>query len=91
MATKLQSKAQKKYAGFVSLVEQVAEELYSKGEWQAAEENGGPLNLEHYEMLQEVYDAAYGRDPDAFNGIQWINSEYDMPAWVRPGVEWEPA
>jgi hypothetical protein len=91
MATKLQKKAQETYADFISLVETVASDLYSKDEWEAAEQNGSPLNLEHYEMLQEVYDTAYGRDPDAFKGIQWINSDYGMPAWVRPGVEWEPA
>jgi hypothetical protein len=91
MATKLQQRAQKKYAGFIGLVEGVAAELYTKDQWEDAIDNGSPLNLEHYEMLQEVYETAYERDPSAFKGIQWINSDYGMPAWVRPGVEWEPA
>jgi hypothetical protein len=89
MATKAQKQAKKAYAGFIDLVEGIAAELYTQSQWEDAIENGSPLNLEHYEMLQEVYDTAYERDPDAFKGIQWINSDYGMPAWVRPGVEWQ--
>ena len=83
---------QKKYAGFVSIVETIASELYSKKQWEdvTADESNHGLNMEHLSMLEEVYSTAYTRNPDVFNGIQWINSDYGMPAWVRPGVEWEP-
>jgi hypothetical protein len=90
MATK-QQRAQEKYADFINLVEGVAAELYTKKEWLAAEEKGSPLHLEHFSMLEEVYSLAFERNPDAFKTIQWIDSEYGLPAWVRPGVEWQAA
>lgn len=88
MATK--TKKKERFAPFLNLVEAVAEELYTKAEWQEAIDNDGPLQMTHLEMLSEVYDKAFERDPEAFGNIQWINSEYGMPAWVRPGVEWSP-
>ena len=89
MVTKTQRQAERKYAGFIQLVEAVAAELYTKEEWDEAATDGTPLHINHLAMLTEVCDTAFHRDPDAFKGIQWINSDYDMPAWVRPGVEWE--
>jgi len=90
MATKTQTKHQQKYAGFISLVEGVAEELFTKDEWLEAEQDDG-LQLEHFGMLSEVYSTAFERDPEAFAGIQTISSDYGLPAWVRPGVEWDAA
>lgn len=89
MTTKTQRRAERKYAGFIQLVENVAAELYSQDEWEEASNSDSPLNVDHLSMLSSVYATAYGRDPEAFNGIQWINSDYGIPAWVRPGVEWE--
>lgn len=88
MATKTNN--EQRYAGFLSLVEAVAAELYSQDEWKQASEDDKGLQLDHYNMLSEVYTTAFERDPSVFKGIQWINSEYGMPAWVRPGVEWTP-
>lgn len=89
MTTKTRRK-QKQYSGFVNLVEAVAAELYTEAEWKEAIENDSPLGFEHFDMLTEVYELAFRREPEAFDSIQWINTEYGMPAWVRPGVEWEP-
>jgi hypothetical protein len=85
MTVRRKEDPQLKYAGFISLVEGVAEELYP-GASKVADEN--PLALD---CLSHIYDTAFERNPDAFKGIQSIDSEYGLPAWVRPGVEWEPA
>ena len=89
MVTKTQRQAERKYAGFIQLVEGVAQELYTQDEWSKASEDDSGLNIEHLDMLSTVYSTAFQRDPDSFKGIQWINSDYGIPAWVRPGVEWE--
>lgn len=75
----------KKYSGFVTLVESVADELYSKDEWEQAE---GSIFFKT-DMLGNVYQTAYERNPNAFDNIQWINDDNGCPAWVRPGVEWQ--
>lgn len=81
------TKTQKKYQSFVSHIETVAADLYSKNEWDAAREEGG-LQMTLLDMQSTVYDKAFETKPETFNGIQWINSDYGVPAWVRPGVEW---
>jgi len=89
MQTQKQRKYQRKYKGFVSLVEAVADELYTKKQWDDARE-ASPLQTVMLDMLENVYDTAFTRQPETFNGIQWINSDFGIPAWVRPGVKWEP-
>lgn len=82
------STTKQRYSGFVTLVESVAHELYSKSEWEEAEAD--PCFLLKTDMLTNVYDTAFTRNPKAFDNIQWINDDNGMPAWVRPGVEWSP-
>lgn len=90
MQTKTQKRNQQKYKVFLNLVDNVSSELYSKKEWEEARAES-QLGLQVLEMESNVYDTAYEREPEAFKGIQWINSsDSELPAWVRPGVEWNP-
>lgn len=85
------TKKQKKYQAFVSHIESVAADLYSKDEWDEARKDTGSLGMELLDMQTNVYDKAFETKPETFNGIQWINSDFGIPAWVRPGVEWSPS
>lgn len=87
-ATKKRRNNQHKYASFATLCEGVAAELYSQAEWDKVNGNEAYISSAYHEMLSEVYDLAFERKPEAFEGIQWINSDDGIPAWVRPGVEW---
>lgn len=84
-----QKSAQTKYKDFISLTERIASELYTDEEWsEARKESEVGIGLSLLNMQSSVYDKAYETDPACFKGIQWINSDCDTPAWVRPGVEW---
>lgn len=66
---------------FKAIVEAVGRELYPDAK---------PENFfVDFERLEEIYATAYERDPEAFDGVQWVNNEEGMPLWVRPGVEWQ--
>lgn len=78
------SKVQQKYKDFVSLVESVSTELYP--DWKRNETDSNFSN--DLDVLSDVYETAFKREPQAFKGIMWINTEEGLPAWVRPGVEW---
>jgi hypothetical protein len=88
MTTTVNPNHQQKYAGFISLVEATAAELYSEEAWSDANAND-PIALDS--MTTEVYDLAFERDPSKFEGIMWINSENGIPNWIRPGYDhaWE--
>lgn len=89
MQTKTQRKYQRKYKDFVDLIENVSLEMFSKDQWDKARADN--ISLELNLMQSAVYDKAFERKPEAFTGIQWINSTDGItPAWVRPGVDWEP-
>jgi hypothetical protein len=45
--------------------------------------------FEEYEQMCEIYQVAFERRPDVFEGLRWINDEGGMPLWVKQGVEWE--
>lgn len=88
--TKTKTKtAQEKYKTFISLTEKIAADLYTNDEWsKARKQSEKGIGLELLEMQSTVYDKAFEINPSCFKGIQWINSDCDIPAWVRPGVEW---
>ena len=91
MQTKEQRRTQRKYKDFISLIESVSEELYSKAQWDEARAEPDCAFMALVDMETHVYETAYARQPDAFKGIQWINATNgELPAWVRPGVDWEP-
>jgi hypothetical protein len=76
---------------FGAYVDKVSEELYSPEEWEAQrliEEQTKLPPLELNGMREHVFSTCFERRPDLFEGIQWINSEYGLPLWVREGVEW---
>jgi hypothetical protein len=79
----------KPYKGLVRLIERIAAEMYSDEEWQKAEQAG--IGMTYNFMLSDVYAAAYEKDPDSFEGVNWVNSEDGLPVWVRPGVNWQPS
>ena len=85
------TKKQKKYQAFVSHIESVAADLYSQAEWDNARKETEGLGMTLLDMQTTVYDKAFETKPETFNGIQWINSDFGIPAWVRPGVEWSPS
>jgi hypothetical protein len=76
---------------FAELVDQISLELFTKEQWEEAGQFDDLMGTsDSTDMLCQVLDAAFERNPDVFESIQWINSDYGFPLWVRPGVEWEP-
>jgi len=76
---------------FAELVDQISLELFTKDQWEEANQVDGLLGLsETTDMMCQVLDVAFERNPNVFESIQWINSDYGFPLWVRPGVEWSP-
>ena len=74
---------------FSSYIDEVSLELYSQEEWETAKGIDDLLGLsEHNDMCSEVFNLAFERRPELFKDIQWVNSDYGFPLWVRPGVEW---
>lgn len=72
-------------------IDDLSLELYSKEEWDFAKGTDELLGLsEHYQMSTKVFDVAFERHPELFEGCQWFNNEDGLPLWVRPGVEWVP-
>ena len=66
---------------FKEIVEAVGRELYPDAKPESI--------FVEFVRSEEIYATAFERDPDAFEGVQWVNNEDGMPVWVRPGVEWQ--
>jgi hypothetical protein len=76
---------------FAELVDHISLELFTKEQWEEAGQFDDLMGTsDSADMLCQVLDVAFERNPDVFDSIQWINSDYGFPLWVRPGVEWEP-
>ena len=76
---------------FADLVDQISLELFSKEQWNEASELDDLLGTtDSTDMLCQVLDVVFERKPEVFESIQWINTEFGFPLWVRPGVDWEP-
>jgi hypothetical protein len=74
-----------------ALIDSISTELFSKDDWDEARGTDSLIgSTEYNDMLSQVLDAAFNRQPESFKGMQWINTEWGFPLWVRPGVEWEP-
>ena len=71
---------------FKALIEATARELYPD----SSEEDEPHFQV--YTKHQEVFAVAYEKDPDAFEGIRFLNDEDGLPLWIRPGCEddWQP-
>lgn len=73
-------------------IELVSAELFPKEQWDkfTAQYEQIGLSNDLYEMRWEVLATVFERDPELFEGINWINDDNGMPLWVRPGVNWIP-
>jgi hypothetical protein len=72
------------------LIESVRTELFTDEQWEEANQFDSLMGTsDSSDMLSQVLETAFEREPHAFNNVQWINSEYGFPLWVRPGVEWQ--
>lgn len=66
---------------FKALIEAVSLDLFPDAA------NQEYTHFERYDKQQEVFAVAFERDPEAFDGIQFLNDEDGLPLWVRPGYE----
>ena len=77
---------------FIDFVEAKATELYPESAWNSASALvSGLLSFEHNLMSSNVFDTCFQERPELFEGINWINSEEDIPLLIRPGFDdqWE--
>lgn len=75
---------------FTALIDSVRSELFTDEEWEEADQIDDFLGTsDSNDMLSQVLEVAYERSPECFEDIQWVNTEYGFPLWVKPGVEWE--
>lgn len=82
------------YPGLTELLEETAKSLYPNNELSDVANSAAKGNqlalLEYEDMLGQVLDASYTREPQLFGNILWINTDLGTPMWVRPGETWIP-
>ena len=64
-----------------SLLKAISNELYPD----AADQNFS--HFERYDKEQEIFALAFEREPEAFDGLRFLNNEDGLPVWIRPGYE----
>ena len=75
---------------FSSYIDQVSLELFTVEDWDSAKGYDSLLGSTDFnDMVGQVMTTAFERKPELFEGIQWINTDWGFPLWVRPGVTWE--
>ena len=80
-----------KYDPLSTLIDTISLELFTKDQWDYARGTDSYLGTYTFnDMLSQVMGLAFERSPDTFGGVQWINDDFGIPLWVRPGVEWSP-
>jgi hypothetical protein len=82
------------YPGLTELLEATCASIFPNNEINDAAEraaSGDHIALMEYEdMLAQVLDASFSREPKLFGEIMWVDSDLGTPMWVRPGTTWRP-
>lgn len=82
------------YPGLTDLLEATAKSMFPNneiGDKADLATTGDQVALVEYEdLLGQVVDACFSREPKLFGNIQWFNTDLGTPLWVRPGVKWIP-
>ena len=83
-----------KYPELTQLMEETAKAMFPNNELSDKIEQaktGDQVALVEYEdLLGQIIDACYSREPTLFGAIQWFNTDLGTPLWVKPGVNWIP-
>lgn len=67
-----------------ALIDSVGQEMFPNG---LPED---PSVLPNFSDSCDVIQAAFERDPEAFEGINSVENEAGLPIWVREGYDWQP-
>jgi len=82
------------YPKLVELLEETAKSMFANNEITDKADQamtGDQIALVEYEdLLAQVVDACFMREPTLFGSIQWFNTDVGTPLWVRPGAKWIP-
>lgn len=71
-------------------LDQLKLEMFPAEDWEKYKDRYETVGIctEYYEMQCSVFEEAFERKPELFDGIRWVDTEDGMPLWVRPGENW---